>query len=135
MAGTVKVDTVQSSASATPPVFKDSAGTEMGQLCRAWVNFYGVTAVTVRASFNVSSVVRNATGDYTVNFTNAFPDANYAVTTMLDKNTAAGGSTPLTLAIYSNAAAPTASACRVCGMNAGASSLADTGYSMLAFFR
>jgi hypothetical protein len=45
---------------------------------RAWVNFNGVSSVTVRASYNVSSVTRNNTGDYTINFTNALPDANYS---------------------------------------------------------
>jgi hypothetical protein len=46
---------------------------------KAWVNFNGVSSITVRASYNVSSVTRNNTGDYTVNFTNALPDANYSV--------------------------------------------------------
>jgi hypothetical protein len=48
--------------------------------CRAWVNFNGTTSPgTIRASGNVSSVTRNGTGDYTVNFTTAMPDANYAM--------------------------------------------------------
>jgi hypothetical protein len=46
--------------------------------CRAWVRFTGVTTVTVSGSGNVSSVTRNATGDYTVAFTTAMPDANFA---------------------------------------------------------
>jgi hypothetical protein len=46
--------------------------------CRAWVNFDGSTA-TIRASGNVSSITDNGVGDYTVNFTSAMPDANYAV--------------------------------------------------------
>jgi hypothetical protein len=33
----------------------------------------------IRASGNVSSVADNAVGDYTVNFTTAMPDANYAI--------------------------------------------------------
>jgi hypothetical protein len=33
---------------------------------------------TIRASGNVSSIADNGTGDYTVNFTTAMPDANYA---------------------------------------------------------
>ena len=49
--------------------------------CRAWVNFNGTGTVAIRASFNVSSITDNGTGDYTVNFTNAMPDANYCVTT------------------------------------------------------
>jgi len=34
---------------------------------------------TIRASGNVTSITDNGTGDYTVNFTTAMPDANYAV--------------------------------------------------------
>ena len=47
--------------------------------CRAWVNFNGTGTVAIRASGNVSSITDNATGKYTVNFTTAMPDANYAV--------------------------------------------------------
>ena len=46
----------------------------------AWVNFNGQTTITVRASFNVSSVVRNSAGLYTINFTTAMSDANYCIT-------------------------------------------------------
>lgn len=47
--------------------------------CRAWVNFDGTTTPpTIRASGNVSSVTKNGTGDYTVNFTTAMPDATFA---------------------------------------------------------
>ena len=45
---------------------------------RAWVNFNGTGTVAIRASGNVSSITDNGTGDYTVNFTTAMPDANYA---------------------------------------------------------
>lgn len=44
---------------------------------KAWVNFNGTGTVAIRASFNVSSITDNGTGDYTVNFTSAFSDANY----------------------------------------------------------
>ena len=46
--------------------------------CRAWVNFNGTGTVAIRASGNVSSITDNGTGDYTVNFATAMPDANYA---------------------------------------------------------
>jgi hypothetical protein len=46
---------------------------------KAWVNFNGTGTVAIRASFNVSSITDNATGDYTVNFTTAMPDANYSI--------------------------------------------------------
>lgn len=47
--------------------------------CRAWVNFNGTGTVAIRASGNVSSITDNGVGDYTVNFTTAMQDANYAV--------------------------------------------------------
>lgn len=45
---------------------------------KAWVNFNGTGTVAIRASFNVSSITDNGTGDYSVNFSAAFADANYA---------------------------------------------------------
>ncbi len=48
--------------------------------CRAWVNFNGTGTVAIRASGNVSSITDNGTGDYTVNFNTAMPDANYCAT-------------------------------------------------------
>jgi hypothetical protein len=49
-----------------------------GQL-RAWVDFNGTGTVAIRASSNVASITDNGVGDYTVNFTTALADANYAV--------------------------------------------------------
>ena len=46
--------------------------------CRAWVNFNG-SVIAIRAGGNVSSITHNGAGDYTVSFTTAMPDANYAV--------------------------------------------------------
>ena len=45
---------------------------------KAWVNFNGTGTVAIRASFNVTSITDGGTGNYTVNFTNAMSDANYA---------------------------------------------------------
>lgn len=47
--------------------------------CRAFVNFNGTGTVAMRSNFNVSSITDNGVGDYTVNFTNAMVDTNYAV--------------------------------------------------------
>ena len=46
---------------------------------KAWVNFNGSGTVAIRASFNVTSITDNATGDYTINFTNALSDTNYCM--------------------------------------------------------
>ena len=45
---------------------------------KAWVNYKGTATRGINASLNVSSVTYNSTGSYTINFTNAFADANYA---------------------------------------------------------
>lgn len=77
MAGTIVIDTVQSST-ANPPVFQNTSGTQIGQLCRAWINYRGTTS-TIMGSLNVSSVTVNSSGNFTINFTNAFADTNYAI--------------------------------------------------------
>jgi hypothetical protein len=51
--------------------------TSSTQVCQAWVNYKGTTTRGINASYNVSSVTFNSTGNYTINFTNAFTDANY----------------------------------------------------------
>jgi hypothetical protein len=52
-------------------------GTAPMYACRAWVNYNG-SSPSIRASGNVSSVTKNGTGDYTINFTTAMTDANYS---------------------------------------------------------
>ena len=63
---TLKVNTIQ-----------NTSGVEV-YTCKAWVNFNGTGTVAIRGSGNVSSITDNGTGDYTVNFTTAMPDANYS---------------------------------------------------------
>ena len=59
-------------------IVSESVGTAPGYMARAWVNFNGTGTVAIRASGNVSSITDNGLGDYTVNFTTAMSDANYA---------------------------------------------------------
>jgi hypothetical protein len=56
---------------------------------KAWVNWDGTTGAgnVIRSSYNVSSITRLGTGRYTVNFTTAFADTNYAVTAVTQFNT------------------------------------------------
>ena len=67
--------------------FPDSTSMQTGQqACKAWVNFNGTGAVAIRGSYNVSSITDNGAGDYTVNFTTAMPDANYAPAIATQRN-------------------------------------------------
>jgi hypothetical protein len=51
----------------------------MTGIAKAWVYFTGTTG-TINGSFNVSSVTRSGTGTYSLSFTTAMPNANYAIT-------------------------------------------------------
>ena len=72
MAGTLTISTLSDGTNST-----SSTNCIQGS-AKAWVTFAGATGTT-SASYNVSSVTRNSAGNYTINFTNAFADANYAV--------------------------------------------------------
>ena len=103
--------------------------------CRAWVNFNGTGTVAIRASGNVSSITDNGTGNYTVNFTNAMPDQNYAANITAGGN--AVGRQPITSAAVDgsgNTVAPTTSAFR---FNVVILSITNTDANFLnvAFFR
>jgi hypothetical protein len=74
MAGTLVITTLSDGTNST------SATNCIQGSAKAWVNFDGTGTVAIRSSYNVSSITDNGTGDYTVNFTNALPNANYAVT-------------------------------------------------------
>ena len=89
---TLKVNTVQHNTSGFNNVvqFTDGAGTQNGTLCRAWVNFNGIGAVAIRASFNVSSITDNSQGRFDVNFSNSMPDANYAMGFHLQEDSGGG---------------------------------------------
>jgi hypothetical protein len=113
MAGTLVITTLSDGTNST------SATNCIQGSAKAWVNFNGISgSVAIRASYNVSSVTRNATGYYTINFTNALPDANYCVS-----GTAAIGSgnllalTPFTATTSATYTAGTTSSFNVASSN------------------
>ena len=84
--------------------------------CRAWVNFNGTGTVAIRASGNVSSITDNGSGDYTVNFTTAMPDANYAMSGSGEDTDSAGD----VLIGRPNGGTKTTTACRIKTVDVGA---------------
>jgi hypothetical protein len=72
MAGQLTIDTLKASSG----VLATQNG--MTGIAKAWVNFTPSTGAVILA-FNVSSVTRSGTSDYTVNFTTAMANANYVV--------------------------------------------------------
>jgi hypothetical protein len=72
----------------TATKFSTTTGSAPAYACRAWVHFDGTRDTTgavstantnrlIRASGNVSSVLRNSVGNYTITFTIAMTDAFY----------------------------------------------------------
>jgi len=106
---TVKAANLQNTVSGAP-TFKNSSGTEIGQLCKAWVNFDGTGTVSIDDSFNVSSITDNSTGNYTINFTNSMSDTEYAVT----GSTEATNGTPVVITTFgSSGSSRTTSSIRI----------------------
>jgi hypothetical protein len=98
--------------------------------CRAWVNFNGTGTVAIRASGNVSSITDNGVGDYTINFTTAMPDANYAVVfSSQDPNTGSGGNSA------GNIVSTASGSFRILVLPSGSNSPEDTAIACASVFR
>ena len=108
--------------------------------CRAWVNFNGTGTVAIRASGNVSSITDNGTGDYTINFTTALVDTNYAVNISGLSATASDGRAAYLVKGVRSTGVPstqTTSAVGVQSVDAGTGAwpVIDAGYICVAIFR
>jgi hypothetical protein len=105
-------------------------------IAKAWVHFNGTGTIAVNASHNVASLTDNGVGDYTVNFTTAMVDANYAVAgTVTIDYTSAQSLNQLVLAVPRQTNAQVAGSCRlVCEYIHGAQ-LYDAVAVRAVFFR
>jgi hypothetical protein len=98
MAGTLNVTTISGASTITGVSTLNAASgvlaTQNGMtgIAKAWVNFNGTGTVAINNSFNVSSITDNGTGDYTVNFTTAMPNA-FFVTQLTGNNSGARSNT------------------------------------------
>jgi len=101
---TIKVNNLQNTSGGA-----SSTAEEIQQgRAKAWVNFNGTGTVSIYDDYNVSTITDHDTGQYTINFTNPMPNANYAFTginssdgdsgheSIVSKH---GGSTPTTSAL------------------------------------
>jgi hypothetical protein len=131
-AGGLPDDCITTAEIAANAVTTAKLGTnEASGLAKAWVNFNGTSTVAIRASYNVSSITDNGTGDYTVNFTTAMVDANYAAVGSAGRGAAGTGGRQLATNSGTN---PTTSACRITTTDA-AGSPQDLDYTSVAIFR
>ncbi|MDE3022477.1 MAG: hypothetical protein KGI54_11530 [Pseudomonadota bacterium] len=92
--GTLGIDTIQANTVTSAKIVDatiapaDLSGAQSGSApiygARAWCVFDGTLTGTnaPTAGGNITSITRNSTGEYTINFTTAMQDANYAINVM-----------------------------------------------------
>ena len=137
---TLRVTNVQDTAGAnsltTAQIYNGAA--------KAWVNFNGTFATSpfnianggIRASFNVSSITDNGTGNYTVNFTTAMADANYCWLGTVRRNTTNSDSSGGVAQNYNNSTVTTSALQVFCrDINDTSTGLADPLAYHVAVFR
>lgn len=88
-------------------------------------------ATIIRASGNVSSITDNGTGDYTVNFTTAMPDANYSVVCQCDRVYATENGTSFNI---NSTTAPSSTSVRLTSWRVTAGNV-DVPYACASIFR
>jgi hypothetical protein len=147
--GTTGIDTVQDgivtdaklNLTANSQEIKDAlnaTGSADIYACRAWVNFDGTGTPAIRASGNVSSITDNNTGDYTVNFTTAMPDANYSTVIAAGRTDSLGGVFTTNIAtnnVTGGDVAPTTTAIRVVSNGGPGRGPMESTYFTVAVFR
>jgi len=80
----IRANTISDAAGTGPiDLYKQSAA-------KAWVNFNGTGTIAARDSVNVSSLTDNVSGDYTVTYTNAMANGNYAISLASIENSTNG---------------------------------------------
>ena len=130
-AATITAGTITTGTVTTLNALSGVLATQNGMtgIAKAWVNFNGTGTVAIRDSFNVSSITDNGTGDYTVNFTTAMPNANYCVQGTMGN--ASGGANAV-VPTNGGAVAPTTTSINVAFYVVGAAS--DPTYGFIAVF-
>jgi hypothetical protein len=132
--GVVDTDVLAANAVTTAKLGSD----EVSGLAKAWVNFNGQGAVAIRASFNVSSITDNGTGDYTVNFTTAMADTNYSMAASSQYTNASTSGRGSCISPYSSTTSSyltTSLRVQACAIDSSLGSLFDPPFVNVAIFR
>jgi hypothetical protein len=92
---TVALNTIINSNINTLTTLINSVSALLGSapsVAKAWVNFDGTGSgsITPNSKYNVSSVTRNANGDYTITFATPFANANYCALVGMSASVTAG---------------------------------------------
>lgn len=113
------------------PVANGGSGTSLSYQCHAFINFDGTLSgtITPRASGNITSVVKNSTGVYTITMTTALSDANYVVC-----GTVGASGVVAIFRVYDDSVARTTTVFKIVVFN-GSGTAVDVPYINLAVIR
>lgn len=100
-------------------------------VAKAWVTFTGVAAAVITASWNVTSVTRNSTGDYTITIATDFSSANYACVATCGQGVGASGAQ---FCLTPSGSDPAAGTYRVQTITLNPSTLADAAFVQAVFY-
>lgn len=126
--GAVQLATAAVTKAATDTTMPAAVGTLANHpgVAKAWVNFTG--AGVIRDSYNISSVTRNSTGNYTIVFNTAFSNANYCIS--ISTQQTSGTNVSMTSSLSSP---PTTSQCILAAANSVNGSAVDPTISYISF--
>jgi hypothetical protein len=104
----------------------------MTGIAKSWVS-YNASTQTIRGSFNVSSVTYVGSGQFTVNFTTAMPNADYSIA-LSTSSAGSGGTSTLYAYVNDNTSARTASSFNLISVISNGSTFFNTGYMNAVVF-
>ena len=104
-----------------------------GNKIGAWILFNGTGTPASVANYNVTSITDNGTGDYTINFTSAFADANYAYAGSMEADGASDATVVSSLGTAGST--KTTTACRILMGDSASSALLDKTLCSAIFVR
>jgi hypothetical protein len=81
------------------------SATGESRVCQCWANFNGNSTPSIAQSYNLSSITDHGVGDYTLNFTSALANANYAVAGACSYSTGNGVNTGRYVSLYEGSSA------------------------------
>ena len=94
------------------------------RMAKAWVNFNGTNTVSIRDSYNVSSITDSGTGQYSINFSVALANANYSASALSSNNRW----------VYFENSGHTTGLCKIFTKDATPNNVYDAGIVMLQVF-
>jgi hypothetical protein len=126
--GTTDTQTLTNKTLTTPNINSAQVATVTGTapiyMCRAWCQYNGSQAIV--GSANITSITINATGDSTLAFTTAMPDATYSAVASTNEDSGT--------AKYCNVTQPSTASIRVITFNTAGTKVNNT-YNFVAVFR